>query len=223
MGHPAAELAKHFSWSTSRELQFLASEYGCTRSEGIWQPAGNQPLGELRVTDFVTVPGLYTYHVRYRDTSAVLDLTYGDKELILAARVFLPDYKLAFHIGLLLEAARIPRSSQDHLIGSHVGTPERIDTLVQTIAHAVRAHWPFLRRPTSAVLDRALVCLGRPMRFDRRAQREKDRESACIRASEAFHRGDRSLAAELLAPFLDDPALPEASLKLFRLASRGMA
>lgn len=211
------ELLRYFSRSTSAAFTFLEVDFSCLRSEGFSTFDGNGAPSSLRPSDFSEVPGLFMYVVRYRDQAAVLDLDYGDREMLIEEMIYYPDHQLRFYPTILLAAARIPRG-QGGAGGMYVETVEYMERVVGGIASMIRNHWDFLRRPNPEVIDRALVLQGRKMRFAQEAQRRLDREKASIRASEAFHAGDFRKAVDLLAPFRDDASLSSASRRLYELA-----
>jgi len=214
-----SELLRYFSQLSAVALRFLEADYFCRRVEGFSQFDGYPGQASLRTSDFSQAPGLFLYVVRYLDSDVILDFSYGDRELLIEPMLIYPAHQLRFYPSELLSAAGTPRAG-NLSGGTWVRTRDYMEQIITEFAAFLRPHWPFLRQPGHEVLDRALVQRGRKMLFAQEEQRRRDRERACIQASEAFHARNHRRAIELLRPFLDDSDLPPASRKLYELASK---
>ena len=220
MSQTIKELLGDFSRLSAAALSFLETDYGCRRAEGFSQFDGYPGLSSLRTSNFSNVPGIFSYVVRYSDKEAVLDISYGDRELLVEPLIIYPTHKLRFYPSELLSAAGITREAGTLSGGAWVQTREHMQSIVDQFAAALRPHWTVLRELKPQVLDRALIQRGRKMRFAQDEQRRKDSESACIQASTAFHSGDFRKAVALLTPFIGDADLPKTSQMLYELAAK---
>ena len=211
-------LLRCFSKRSMEVLKYLETKHGCTRTEGFSRFDQYPGPDSLRESDFSNVPGLFSYVVRYSAPSAILDLSYGDRELLVEGALIYPQHNLRFGVWELAAAAGIPVKDSGLSGGSWVQTVERMERVVDEFGSALRPHWPIFFEPSVELLDRALVQRGQRMRFDQDEQRGKDRESACIQASQAFHRRNYRKAIELLHPFLKHAELPNSSRKVYEKA-----
>ena len=92
--------------------------------------------------------------------------------------------------------------------------------VVASMSTGIIMHWELLSAPPPEVIDRTNVIRGKHMIFAKEEQRRHDRESACIKASAAFHRGDFGHAVQLLEPYQHDKDLQRSSAMLLAMAKR---
>ena len=207
---------------SAQALRFLETDHRCTRTEGFSRFDQFPGPESLRQSDLSKIPGIFSYVVRYSTESVLLDLSYGDRELWVESALIYPKHNLRFGAWELAAAASIPGEHRGFSGGIWVQTIERMERVVDEFSSALRPHGRMFSEPSLQVLDRALVQRGQRMRFAQDEQRRKDRESACIQASHAFHQGNHQKAVELLNPFLKDPELPNSSRKVYEKASRNL-
>ena len=178
-----ADLLKCFSKRSAQAFQFLESDFGCARREGFSRFDQYPGPETLREPDFSKIPGLFSYVVRYSVPSAILDLSYGDREVFVEAVLIYPQHCLRFGAWEVATAAGIPAATRGLSGGSWPETVNHMERVIDEFASALRPHAAILLQPSPEVLDRALVQRGQRMRFDEEEQRRKDRESACIAGS----------------------------------------
>ncbi len=218
MSESLSDLLRCFSETSAEALRFMETRFGCRRAEWFSDGAGME--ASPGVQDFSHVRGIFSYVVRYSDAESTLEISYGDRELLVEVRVAYPERNAIFHPVDLLAALGIDgvdeRSFGDGLVQS-VGHMRRV---VRNLAVSVERYWPDVCRARAEVIERAFVLVENRMRGDRAELRRRDRDRACLQASEAFHAGNYVLAIELLAPYLNDPELSPARRKLHELALR---
>lgn len=173
-----AGLLRCFSESTTRALGFLESEYGCARNEGFSRFDGYPGPESLREADLENIPGIFSYIVRYSAELAVLDVSYGDRELLVEAVLIYPKHSLRFAPWELVSAGKIDAEISKLGGANWVQTEDRMGKIIEDFAIALRPLWIFLSNIPHEAIDRALVQRGQRMRFAQEEERLKDRERA---------------------------------------------
>lgn len=214
-----ALLLRCFSERTRQAFAWMTTNFGCLHSEGYSRFDVYPGLCSLRQSDHTSVPSIFDFIVRFTDQQAVLELHYGDRELIIELSIVYPMIGQRFCPTELLRAASVP-SSGSGSGGAWVHTQEHINRLVSEASMTLQSHWPLLREIHPKIIDRALELRGQKLAFDAAEQRRRDRESACIRASRLFHQGDFAGSRSVLLPYLKDVELGMSSRKLYELASK---
>lgn len=216
MSQSLNDILRCFSETSVEALRFMETRYGCGRTEGFSTFDG--VTGTLRASDCSRVPGIFSYVVRYVDAEATLEVTYGDRELLVDASVFYPAYRLCFNPLDLLSAAGVEGVDERSFGDGWVHSLDHMRRVILNLATSLEQYWSVLRCARPEVMDRASILVEERMLRYRAEQRRRDRERACILASEAFHSRRYAQAIELLAPYLNDPELSAATRMLHGFA-----
>lgn len=212
-------LLERFSTEAERHFKWLVTQYGCSHSFGFSRFDGYPGPSSLKAPDFNAIPGLFDFIVRFTDCHAVVDLHYGDRELIIETQVAYPSLERCFYVTELMVAAAIPLPEGEPG-GAWVHTQSRIAKILEDSAAALKPHWELFREVRPELIDCALEQRGQRLMFAQAEQRRRDRESACTQASRRFHDRDFTGALRLLGPFIDDPDISASSRKVYELARK---
>ena len=162
---------------------------------------------------------LFWWVHRFEKRHTTFEIGYGDRELLIETMLYYKGIKDHFNPWEILEAARVP----DKLIVTGemwVHAPDFMKRIIIRISEGLIKHWGLLSSPSEEVIDRALVLRGKRMVFAQEEQHRQDRESACIKASAAFHAGDPIQAFRLLEPFEHDKELARSSKMILDIARK---
>lgn len=142
-----------FRWECDARLRFLESEHSARKEFGLSR--GDAPIAALEEYKSGGIPAsLFLAVQRYLLRDSVIEITYGDKELIVLPRIFFPSQKQSFGWFELLRAAGIddPDATGDIL----VQTAERMQRVIATLSTSLQKHFLLITSPGETMIARAL-------------------------------------------------------------------
>jgi hypothetical protein len=200
----------------ARDMSYLITEHGARHETGYSTFEGRPPI--LKECPFPQ-SGIFWFIVRYRWPDFVLDIGYGDRELVVEPMIYYLETDNQFAPWELVDAAAIQKA--EGIDGATwVGKADFLGRTVQALAQAIRVHWSVIRCPEANIIDRALRQREQRILFAEEEERKRHREGAIIGASRAFHDGDLKKVTDLLAPFSEDSELPASARLILQLAKR---
>ena len=210
---PLNVLLGTFRRECDARLSFLEREHSARKEFGLSR--GDAPIASLDEYASDRVPvALFLAIQRYRLPNSVVEITYGDKELIVLPRIFFPNLKQMFGLFELLRAAGIddPDANGDILVQS----AERMQRVISALSASLQKHFSLIANPDEKKIERALEARRDQRRRESEAHRQAFLERARNKAADEFRKQNYGRVVELLSPFED--ILSEADKSKMRLA-----
>lgn len=186
-----SDVLRCFSETSAEALRFMETRFGCRRSESLWMFDGEGTETSPRIPDYSRVRGIFSSVVRYSDAESMLDISYGDRELLVDVRVIYPTHNAIFHPIDLLAAAGIDGADERSFGDGLVQSVEHMRRVVLNLAGSIERHWPDLRRARAEVIQRASV----------RVEERLDRDRANLLIPRFGSHLPRSIFARYTPPF----------------------
>ena len=199
-------------------LSFLENEYSARKEFGLSR--GDAPIAVLDEYKSGGIPAsLFLAVQRYRLQNSVIEITYGDKELIVLPRIFFPSQKQSFGWSELLRAAGIddPDATGDILVQS----AERMRRVISALSTSLQKHFPLIANPDEMMIASALDARREERRRESEAHRQAFLDRARNMAADEFRKQNYERVVELLSPF--ENILSEADKSKIDLARRRAA
>jgi hypothetical protein len=196
-------------------LSFLEREHSARKEFGLSR--GDAPLATLDEykSDGILI-ALFLLVQRYRLRNSVVEITYGDKDLIVLPRIFFPPLGQSFGWFELLRAAGIddPAATGDILVQS----AEKMQRVVAALSTSLQKHFLLITSPDEPMIARALDARRDERRWESETHRQAFLERARNMAADEFRKQNYRKVVELLSPFED--ILSEADKSKIGLARR---
>lgn len=211
---PLDVLLDAFRRECDARLSFLEREHFARKEFGLSR--GDAPIARLDHYDGGGIASDFLAVQRYRLRNSVVEVTYGDKELIVVARIFFPNLGQGFGLFELLRAAGIddPDADGDSLVES----AEEVQRIVSALSTSLKGHFSLVASPDNEMIKRALDARRDGRRRESEAHRQAWLDRARNMAADEFRKQNYGRVVELLSPFED--ILSEADKSKIGLARR---
>jgi len=220
MSYDSVQLLTALDQAVRNHLLPYFSEYGAVYSSGISGRDNYPGPSTVLPKPFTSVGSHFFWWIhRFKCDSAIFDIGFGDREFIVETALYYPAIKKSFSPWELLLACEV-HDSQAMSGNAFVGSTDFMERTIAELAEGTRKYWPTLSHPKPHIIDRAQELRGRRLIFAQEEQRKRDRESASIQASRAFHENRIDEAIKLLTPFKNDQDLSSSSKMLLRVAQK---
>jgi hypothetical protein len=164
------------------------------------------------------IPGLFWFLSRYSLPTLTLEIGYGDKEMLVEAKLHYPQYGVAYPPALIAEAAR---TSEDGTAGAWcICELTKMRQTVASLCDGLKRQWHLFEHPGGELIDRVQRILARRLIVAEEEQRKRDRERDSIQAASAFHSRDYARIIALLSPYAADAELSKSSKMTLALAKK---
>ena len=174
MNDKLEDLLNAFRDACESELKFLVSEHEARHETGFSTFEGRPPILK---EDSLPQSCLFWFISRYAWADFVLDIGYGDRELVIEPAAYYLAIGKRFSPWEILTATAIPKT--EGISGATwVGTVGFVQRSVEALSRSIKLHWHAISCPEPQVIDRALQQRGQRILFAQEEQRRSDRYSA---------------------------------------------
>jgi len=208
------DLIATFKQECDKNLEFLDNTYSAKKEFGFSSFDG--PIPTIREYSSDQIPNVFWLIQRYSLSNSIIEISYGDRESTLEARIFYKDSKQMFALFEILRAADLEDS--DIAGANWVLNKEFMHKTISALSASLQKHFDLIANPGKAIIDKALFIREEQMRHYNEDLRNHDLERARNMATEEFRNHNYKKVLELLSPFED--ILSEADKMKVKLARK---
>ena len=218
-------LLAYFFQDCKKQFRFIKKDHGFSSLAGML----SYEQGRHIITPHYDPKAVeYPFHstVRYERKDTFIEIVYGDYNFSLECyityqrryRFLLSDLIQSLPDDKKIASAPICFDQDDqHDVAPQI---QHIGSLLQTIHDTLKAyaHVLFIE-PTEDFLERALLLQAKKVKARIQAQYEREKESACEKAAQAFHQQDFKRVIMLFRPYKNDLAPRETDMFSLAISS----